>query len=129
MNIQLLEEIEDLKRQEIPISDIATLIGISRANILLMLRIKTVVESSVGSKLENLQKENQTLKDQLEHLKEKLPKIDNIDVIIQQNEEIPLLKEKIEDLRYTLEDLQFKNSLLESKFNNVPNFIKRIFCE
>lgn len=128
MNIQLLEEIEELRSQEIPISDIASMIGISKANLLLMLRIKKVVEDAVSKKYENLLQDNKVLKEQLEAIKEKLPKINNIDKIIEQNEEIPLLKEKIEDLRYRLEDLKERNDNLSAKLFRIPFFIKRIFA-
>ncbi len=135
MNIQLLEEIEELRSQEMSDSDIASMLGITKANMLLMLRIKKVVESSLGSKLDNLQKENTTLKEQLNHLKEQLnhlkeqfPKIYNLDEIIEQNEEIPHLKEKIEDLRYRLEDLKEKNDNLSAKLFRIPFFIKKIFA-
>lgn len=128
MNIQLLEEIEELRSQEIPISDIASMMGISKANLLLILRIKKVVEDDFSKKYENLLQDNKVLKEQLEAIKEKLPKINNIDKIIEQNEEIPLLKEKIEDLRYRLEDLRERNDNLSAKLFRIPFFVKKIFA-
>ncbi len=129
MNIQLLEEIEELRSQEIPDSDIASMLGITKANLLLMLRVKKVVEDSVSKKTDDLLKENETLHNELTALKAKLPKIDNIDVIIEQNRKIPLLKDEITNLEDHIDDLNFKYSVLEDKYRRVPNFIKRIFCE
>jgi len=129
MNIQLLEEIEKLKKREISDGDIASMLGLSKANLLLMLRIKRVVEEHQKEQIEKLTKENSTLKHELQEIKKNLPKIENIEQIIEQNGQIPILKEEIEDLRYRLEDTKERNDYLEAKFAYVPTFIKKIFCE
>ena len=129
MNIQLLEEIEELKKQQISDSDIASVLGLSKANLLLMLRIKRVVEDYLKEQIDKLIKENSTLKQELQEIKKNLPKIENIEQIIEQNEQIPILKEEIVDLRYRLEYTKERNDYLEVKFAYVPTFIKKIFCE
>ena len=129
MNAQLLEEIEELKKREISDSDIASMLGLSKANLLLMIRIKRVVEEHQKEQIEKLTEENSTLKQELQKIKDNLPKIENIEEIIEQNGQIPILKEKIEDLRYRLEDTKERNDYLEAKFAYVPTFIKKIFCE
>jgi len=129
MNAQLLEEIEELKKREISDSDIASMLGLSKANLLLMLRIKRVVEEYQKEQIEKLTNENGTLKQQLHKIKKNLPKIENIEQIIEQNGQIPILQEKIEDLKERLEYIKKRNDYLEAKFASVPIFIKRVFCE
>ena len=129
MNAQLFEEIEELKKRETSDSDIASMLGLSKANLLLMLRIKRVVEEHQKEQIEKLTKENSTLKQELQEIKKNLPKIENIDQIIEQNGQIPILQKKIEDLEETLEYIKQRNDYLEAKFASVPIFIKRVFCE
>jgi len=129
MNIQLLEEIEELKKREISDGDIASMLGISKANLLLMIRIKRVVEEHQKEQIEKLTKENSTLKLELQEIKKNLPKIENIEQIIEQNGQIPILQERIEDLKERLEYIKQRNDYLEAKFAYVPTFIKKIFCE
>ena len=129
MNIQLLEEIEELKERDMSVSDISALVGISSANINLMLRIKKVVEEYQKEQIEKLTEENSTLKQQLHKIKKNLQKIENIEHIIEQNGQIPILQELIEDLEERLEYIKQRNAYLEAKFASVPIFIKRVFCE
>ena len=129
MNAQLLEEIEELKKLEISDGDIASMLGISKANLLLMLRIKKVVEEHQKEQIEKLTKENSTLKQELQEIKKNLPKIENIEQIIKQNAQLPILQEKIEDLKERLEYIKQRNDYLEANFALVPTFIKRVFCE
>ena len=129
MNAQLLEEIEELKKREISDGDIASMLGISKANLLLMIRIKRVVEEHQKEQIEKLTKENSTLKLELQEIKKNLPKIENIEQIIEQNGQIPILQERIEDLKERLEYIKQRNDYLEAKFAYVPTFIKKIFCE
>ena len=129
MNAQLLEEIEELKKREISDGDIASMLGISKANLLLMLRIKKVVEEYQKEQIEKFTKENSTLKQELQDIKKNLQRIKNIELIIKQNEEIPKLKNTIEELRLNIEDLEERNLSFERKFSNIPTFIKKIFCE
>jgi len=128
MNIELLEEIEELKSRDISDTDIANMIGISKANMLLMLRIKRVVENITKERAEQLERENETLKEQLATIKAKLPKIDNIDQIIEQNKSIPDLEEEILDLRDQIKEQQYQIESLDTKLSSIPDFIKRFFA-
>jgi chaperonin cofactor prefoldin len=137
MNIELLKEIHKLKDEKVSDTDIASLIGISKANILLMLRIEKVVkedlkisnesfEKKIKSFEINIQKfvkENEELKKKISTLEVLKKEFKNKD-FISENEE---LKNKISTLEDTNEYLKSDIEYLNYHFESIPKFIKSIF--
>lgn len=125
MNLELLEEIHELQKRDISDTEIANSLGMSKANMLLALRMEKIISNKYKQELE----EKNNLNDINISLKIELSKKDK---------EIKYLKfsgandyiEEIDNLKYELEkrdDYSRQYHKLKSMYDDIPNFIKRLF--
>jgi len=122
MNLELLAEIHQMKDDGMSESDIASSLGMTKANLLLCLRMETIL----SKKYESLIEENRELKEKNLHLQEdnkklkervKFPEDDN-------------LQSRIKELEFDLEEAYRENDRLielANRYENIPTFLRKAF--
>jgi len=127
MNLELINEIIELKSKNLSYTEIAEVIGIGRTTIVLALRLYNVLNNHYSSKLSSLQENNNQLINQIDALKkqciQKNIEIDSLNklVNIDENVSVILSKDEYYDLENGLEDLQIKVDVLNTELANLNN--------
>jgi len=111
MNIQFLEEIQDLKTQNISYQDMSNQLGISKANIVLMERIQNVVSKNYKNSISELENQNKELSEELNLIKKKFSEISELDKIKNLLDENENIKSELEYLEKTVNNLE--NELIQ----------------
>lgn len=132
MNLELLEEIHDLQKQDISDTEIANSLGMSKANMLFCLRMEKIISNKYENDMQvkyRLQAVNDSYLKQIESLKKDLSKKDKKINDLKSSGADDYLEE-IERLKYDLEDyrdISIKYYQLKARYEDIPNFIKRLF--
>lgn len=135
MNLELLEEIHQLQEQEISDTEIASSLGMTKSSMMICLRIEKIVFDKYKKDIEEkyrLKAVNTSFSEQIKDLKadllEKDKKINSLKSpdLDKYLEEIKSLREELKEERELSKE--YYNLLYElDKYENIPNFIKKIF--
>jgi len=135
MNLELLEEIHQLQEKEVSDADIASSIGMSKSSMMICLRMEKIFsdkyEETVAENKRLISFKNSYLK-QIEKLKNDLHKKDEKINLLQSTkkedylDEMDFLRDELKEKEELSRD--YYNLLNElDKYNNISNFIKKIF--
>ena len=126
MNLELLEEIHLLKSQDISDVEIAGLLGISKATMLLCLRMEKIISNKYEEELREvigLRADNLSLSEKIDNLNDDLFEKEKLIVDLRSSDQI----QENEDLKEDLISLREDYNSLNYKYENIPDFIKRLF--
>ena len=132
MNLQLLEEIHELQKQDISATDIANSLGMTKSNMMICLRMEKIISDKYEQELEEknrLKAVNTSYLEQIDKLKNRLFKEEEkfklLNSVTDKDlfDEISSLKKELDyEREYSCEFERFQN-----KYEKIPNFIKRWF--
>ncbi len=126
MNLELLEEIHLLKAQDISDVEVAGLLGISKASMLLCLRMEKIISNKYEEELREvigLKADNLSLSEKIDNLNDDLFKKEKLIDDLRSGDQI----QEHEDLREDLVSLREDYNSLKYRYENIPDFIKRLF--
>jgi predicted nuclease with TOPRIM domain len=140
MNLALLDEIAQLREAKFSDTEISNIIGISKQNMLLILRIQRVVSEKYFSELTSLENDlissNEVLLDlkkDNDELKVKLSQYDilNIEDLQKENEKLKFYIEELqkenEKLSLEFDSLEKEYLFLKDEYFRIPLFLKKIY--
>jgi predicted RNase H-like nuclease (RuvC/YqgF family) len=140
MNLELLNEIAELRKLKLSDTEISNIIGISKQNMLLMLRVQKVVTEQNLLEIKTLEDEiissNEFLSDlkkENSDLKVKLSQYDvlNIEDLQEENEKLKFciddLQKENEKLSLEFDSLEKEYLFLEDEYSRIPLFLKKIY--
>jgi hypothetical protein len=140
MNLELLNEIAQLRKANLSDTEISNIIGISKQNMLLMLRVQKVVTEQNLLEIKTLEDEiissNEFLSDlkkENSDLKVKLSQYDvlNIEDLQEENEKLKFciddLQKENEKLSLEFDSLEKEYLFLEDEYSRIPLFLKKIY--
>jgi predicted DNA-binding protein YlxM (UPF0122 family) len=127
MNLELINEIVELKSKNLSYTEIAEVIGISRTTIVLSFRLYSVLENHYSSKLSSLQEnfnqlvsQNDALKNQCNHKNSEIDRLTEL-VNIDENVSVVLSKDEYYGLENGLTDLEREVTILNNELVSLNN--------
>lgn len=127
MNLELINEIVELKSKNLSYTEVAEVIGISRTTIVLALRLHSVLEKHYSDNISSLQENINQLSSQIDILKKQCTRKDSeIDrltklVNIDENVSVVLSRDKYYGLENGLRGLENEVDMLETELANLNN--------
>jgi len=127
MNLELINEIVELKSKNLSYTEIAEVIGISRTTIVLALRLYSILDNHYSSKLSSLQENNNQLITQIDTLKkqciQKNNDIDRLNKLVNIDEKVSVIltKDKYYGLTDGLRDLESEVDMLNTELASLNN--------
>lgn len=129
MNIELLNEINDLLKDDVSLQDISSELSLQKSQIQLMLRVQKIVKDEFSKELKNLErleKENFSLLSQNQNLLKQIDTFKNDTSIIPLDASEDILEEN-RILKQDIENLEFDISNLEIELSKYPNWLNLFF--
>jgi len=127
MNLELINEIVELKSKNLSYTEIAEVIGIGRTTIVLAFRLYSILENHYFSKLSSLQENNNQFINQIDALKKqcihKNSEIDKLNKLVNIDEKVSVILSKDEyySLENGLEDFQSEVDMLNTELASLNN--------
>ena len=131
MNLELLKEIKELRAKKMSDTDVSSFLGISKANMLLMIRIESVVSDfyldeidilkSTNLKLEKINSSQNLDLEERNHFIEKM-KLEDINKL---KNDLDIKSKDLKLLISKFDNLETKYSLLDYKYNSIPRFVRK----
>jgi len=129
MNIELLNEINDLLKDDVSLQDISSELSLQKSQIQLMLRVQKIVKDEFIKELKNLErleKENFSLLSQNQNLLKQIDTFKNDTSITPLDASEDILEEN-RILKQDIENLEFDISNLEIELSRYPNWLNLFF--
>ncbi len=126
MNLELLEEIHLLQEQEMSDSEIASSLGMQKNILMICLRMEKIISNKFEEELKEvtgLRADNLSLSEKIDNLNDDLFKKDKLINDLRSGDQI----QEHEDLREDLVSLREDYNSLKYRYENIPDFIKRLF--
>ncbi len=122
MNLELLEEIHELQKQDISVTDIANSLGMTKSNMMICLRMEKII----SDKYENVIDENNVLVNDLELFKKEYIVLQKKVETCKSLNEMQLFQE-VSDLENSVKQWRIKYDKLQKKYDSIPGFLTRWF--
>lgn len=129
MNLALLKEARAMLKADMSYTDVSNSLAISKANLLLMLRIEDIVRADyddVNLYIQSLESDLQSLNKKNKNLQKNVDSVEFGNFLDLQND-YEILKKDFKALERKNNNLEDKFYKLENEFYLIPNFVRNLF--